>query len=103
MGSVFQHHAKILEEEAVAQGGLHADVGGNARKDQMTNAPAAQQAVERGIEKAAVARFRQYDIASFRYQLIHQLIIPAAFRQQRALEFRPLAHGFQGVGFVKVG
>ena len=103
MGGILQHHPKILEEKAVAQGRLHAHVGGDAGEHQMTNAPAAQQAVERGIEKAAVARFRQHDIAGLRYQLIHQLIIPAAFRQQRALEFGPLTHGFQGVGFVKVG
>ena len=69
----------------------------------MTNAPAAQQAVERGVEKAAVARFGQDNIARLRYQLIHQLIVPAAFRQQLALQFGPFTHGFQGVRLVEVG
>ena len=37
MGGILQYHPKILEEKAVAQGRLHAHVGGYARKDQMTN------------------------------------------------------------------
>ena len=69
----------------------------------MTNAPAAQQAVERRVEKAAVARFGQHDIACLRHQFIHQLIIPATFSQQLALQFGSFAHDFQGVRFVKIG
>jgi hypothetical protein len=40
---------------------------------------------------------------NFRHQLIHQRIIPAAFRQQRAVQFRAFAHGFQRIRFVKIG
>ena len=69
----------------------------------MTDPPAAQQAIERGVEKAAVARFGQHDIACLWHQLIHQLVIPAAFRQQCALQFGPFAHGFQGVRFMEIG
>ena len=68
----------------------------------MAYAAAAQNAVERGVKEAAVARFRQHDIAFLRRQLVHQLIIPAAFRQQLALQLRTLTHRFQRVGFVIV-
>ncbi len=51
MGGVFQHDAEILEEEAVAQGGLHANIGGDAGKDQVANAAAAQNTVQLSVEK----------------------------------------------------
>jgi hypothetical protein len=51
MGGVFQHHAEIFEEKAVAQGRLHADVGGDPGKHQMADAAAAQNAVERVLKK----------------------------------------------------
>ncbi|OMP12957.1 hypothetical protein COLO4_02524 [Corchorus olitorius] len=103
MRGVSQYHAEIFQKEAVTQRGLDADVGGDAGKNQMTDPAAAQHAVERGIEKAAVARFWQHDIARFGRQRIHQRIIPGAFRQQGALQLRLAAHGFQRIGFVKIG
>ena len=42
MGGVGQHDAEIFEEEAVAQGRFHADVGGDAGEDQGADAPAAR-------------------------------------------------------------
>ncbi|MNE70622.1 hypothetical protein D3C80_1664280 [compost metagenome] len=63
----------------------------------MANAATAQQAIERGVEKSTVARFGQHDVARLRDKFIHQLIIPAAFCQQRALQFWAVAHGFQCV------
>src|SRR5471030_1194 len=102
MGGVFQHYAEILEEETVTQRGLNAHVGGDAGEDQMMNAVAAQQAVELSVEEPAVTRFWQHDIARLRLEFIHQIVIPVAFRQQFAHQFRTLTHGFQCVGFVEV-
>ena len=42
---IVQDDAEILQEEAVAQGRLDADVGGDAGEDQRTDAAGAQQAV----------------------------------------------------------
>ena len=68
----------------------------------MTDAAAAQNTVQLRVEKAAVARFRQHHITGQGLQLIDQLIIPAAFSQQLALQLRTTAHGLQGVRFVVV-
>jgi hypothetical protein len=51
MGGVFQHDAEILKEKAIAQCRFDANIGGDPGKHQMTNATAAQDAVQWGIKK----------------------------------------------------
>ena len=45
----------VFEEEAVAQGRLHADVGGDADEDQVLDVARAQHAVELAVEEAGIA------------------------------------------------
>src|SRR5471030_653589 len=100
---VVQHHAEIFEEEAVAQGRLDADVGGDAGEHQRAYAARAQGAVEVGIVEGAVARLGDDDVSLLRRQLVHDGVVPAALGQQLALQFGLLAHGLHGIGLVIVG
>lgn len=58
-GRVLQYDAEIFKEKTVAQGRFHANICGDPGENKVANAAAVQHAVERGIVKAAVARFFQ--------------------------------------------
>ena len=100
---VFQEHAEIFQEEAVAQGAFDADIGGDAAEGQILHAPRPEQAVEGGIVEGAVARLGDDDVAALRCQLVHQGVVPGPLGQQRPLQLRPVAHGLQRIGLPPVG
>ena len=53
---------------------------------------ARQIGVERGIRKAAISAFHDYQVAGLRLQLVHDREVPGALRQQRAVQFRSAGH-----------
>src|SRR5450830_1608387 len=74
VSGVSQHDAEVFKKKAVAQGRLDANIGSDAGKYQIADAARTQHAVEAGIVKTAVARFRQDDITVLRTQLIDQVV-----------------------------
>ena len=70
----------------------------------VADAARAQHAVELRVEEAPnSASCARHDVARLRRQRIDQLVVPAAARQQLALQLGPRAHGLERVGLVPVG
>src|SRR5271154_7061643 len=101
-GAIGEKDRPVIQEKGVAERGFDADIGGDAREKKKLDAAHAQQGIESGSGKAAVARFYDDEVSWLGSEFIDDGEVPGAFGEDFSFQFRPRVHQTHGEFLVPI-